>query len=76
MIALALFVGALIAESLHQAIGHRAGLRHAAAILPAWAIQRARKQFVHTGTRVKPRPVKAADEQPAITAPTRLELTA
>lgn len=76
MIALALFVGALIAESLHQAIGHRAALRHTAAILPAWTIRQARRWFVHTGTRVKPRPVKDVAEQPAITAPTRLELTA
>lgn len=71
MTALALFVGALLAESLHQAIGHRAGLRHAATILPAWAIHRVRKQLVHTGTRVKPRPVKAVAD-----APIRLELTA
>ncbi len=73
---LALFIGALLAESLHQAIGHRTALLHAAAILPAWVIHRARRQFVNTGARVKARPVKAAVEQPAITTPTRLELTA
>jgi len=59
----------LVVESLHQAIGHRATLRHTAVILPAWTIHRLRRRFVHTGTRVK-RPVKAVAEQPAITAPT------
>ncbi len=72
---LALFLGAVLAETVHYAIGHRAALIHAARILPAWTRRQARRWFVNTGTRVK-RPVKAVAEQPAITAPTRLELTA
>jgi hypothetical protein len=71
--ALVLFLGALLAETAHYAIGHRAALIHAARILPAWTRHRARRWFVNTGTRVKPRAVTA--EQPAIAAPTRLELT-
>ena len=68
MTALALFLGALLAETVHYAIGHRAALIHAAHILPAWTRHQARRRFVHTGTRVKPRVVEA--EQPAIAAPT------
>ncbi len=69
MTALALFFGAVLAETVHYAIGHRTALIHAARILPAWARHRTRRWFVNTGTRVK-RPVKAVAEQPAITAPT------
>jgi hypothetical protein len=69
--ALALFLGALLAETVHYAIGHRAALIHAARIIPAWTRHQARRRFAHTGTRVKPRTVEA--EQPAIAASNKLK---